>query len=1075
MKRKASVLFLLVLFSISMLASVNGVRAANEQILNDFQTLKSQGQQWNVVTDLNSNHQLLELASSSDYVTYTDYFENTNFDNYLSYNNGTSGTITFNSTNIFPYQPSLGQHVVNFTDTSSTGYIELQYLLTITENATWKMNFQFWCPLGFKGGFAVYIYDHGGSAYRAYLIANYESGTVNCRAIDTNASGSVIRNEIIFPWTAMQFDAWQNFTLIQQNGNIYFWNTTNLCDTYLNAGIEADQIDFQTGWGLPSSGAASCYLDNLQVSTRFLGWLTGDSQMYRGVISHNGKIYAAGLTGTYDEIYVCEYDPATHDFFASKVHWINPGVTSSDRYHFMPTIFFDHEGYLVVMSGYSGWGFEIFKSELPNNTKSFRSPYTTLKHLGFGSYAQGWQYVNGTYAVIFRSGGNNPDVAHPYYTLAKSNDLSTWTYRTIGLANSRYLVSFYNETTGIIWLSNADWSGTTGYVEFAYTYDYITYYKADGTVTSSWEHVRTTDANVVPGNGIRVEMTIDSSNRPVLAYVDAISSELGVSWWNGHMWVQSAGIDKNIHLWSVGGDISSCVYVDDQNRINLWYYKPAEFNNLAPDNVKSVYYYISDPTRTTWTILGNVTDQVVPRHTAGGIAYNGNYYLFYPNNQANPQPLMLQVLELGHAKTSEFTNGVSYEIGASSRTALLEQPTKFCPNVMVMTNDYMQIQEATNQILWFYAQVKYEGTPSIGAYLVKPNVILDPNIVPWQNSNISAELFRIDLKNNRVYQEIQKSGVWRVVFNESYCAGPPAGGHSEYETTVKVAFNYQTPSDYIMMLYAGIYQCRILQDGGSGLTSENATLPDLTESKLMFYAGYSGNTTQGDKVFWVSEPSGTQSPQDLGSQQGRLFITAPSTNSLFGWIAEGLSSLFVNTFGPALWNLWNWFVTLIDIVFSAFGWHNGFSQILSIISGFTGWFTTALTFIFQFFTITFNILSSTLIAAVSFTIQFFNALVFFYNNLSWIWLSMYPYFGWVLPLIGELWPLLMLFGIVWLFWPLLSSLSESGHLDVGIRDTIGRIEMTFGLLWKAMMFMWKLVDFVIDTVYRLVESVPIVE
>ena len=74
-------------------------------------------------------------------------------------------------------------------------------------------------------------------------------------------------------------------------------------------------------------------------------------------------------------------------------------------------------------------------------------------------------------------------------------------------------------------------------------------------------------------------------------------------------------------------------------------------------------------------------------------------------------------------------------------------------------------------------------------------------------------------------------------------------------------------------------------------------------------------------------------------------------------------------------------------------------------------------------------------------------------------------------MITEIWPLLLLFFALWLISPML----EKRSIQLGLEATKSRIELTVGLIWKFGMFAWKIIDFMISTISRLIEAIPVVE
>jgi hypothetical protein len=158
-------------------------------------------------------------------------------------------------------------------------------------------------------------------------------------------------------------------------------------------------------------------------------------------------------------------------------------------------------------------------------------------------------------------------------------------------------------------------------------------------------------------------------------------------------------------------------------------------------------------------------------------------------------------------------------------------------------------------------------------------------------------------------------------------------------------------------------------------------------------------------------------------------------------------------------------------VFSTLGWHNGFTQILVAIANFITWVGTSLTILLEILTAIFTIIVSGFVTIANIFVDFFSALIGFGNSLVWIWDAVLPYWGWIPGTLYTLAPLLFLFYVLWCISPLF----ERKSLSDGIEGTKRNFENTIGLVIKVGMFLWQIVDFVIDTVYRLAEMIPVVE
>lgn len=182
---------------------------------------------------------------------------------------------------------------------------------------------------------------------------------------------------------------------------------------------------------------------------------------------------------------------------------------------------------------------------------------------------------------------------------------------------------------------------------------------------------------------------------------------------------------------------------------------------------------------------------------------------------------------------------------------------------------------------------------------------------------------------------------------------------------------------------------------------------------------------------------------------------------------NNIGNLIVNALGPALLNFWYSFVNFMDSIFTWLGWPNGFSQIVALIASLVGWVSTALSSFVTFLGQAATFIALGFTTVLEYLGGFINSLASVVSWLGWMWDSLYPYWGWVPEVFTKLLPLLFVFFLLWLLSPLL----DKGNLH-GTRQ---RIEDTIGLVIKVVMFLLHLVDLLIDTVYRLVEMVPVVE
>jgi len=171
--------------------------------------------------------------------------------------------------------------------------------------------------------------------------------------------------------------------------------------------------------------------------------------------------------------------------------------------------------------------------------------------------------------------------------------------------------------------------------------------------------------------------------------------------------------------------------------------------------------------------------------------------------------------------------------------------------------------------------------------------------------------------------------------------------------------------------------------------------------------------------------------------------------------------------GPSVLAFWDIFVDFMDTVFTTFGWPNGFSQILAFIATLIEWVVLAVGYITSMLLVGYIFVTEVFVHVFSYFQQFIETLANIWGSLNSMWNILYPYWGWVPEVAVKIMPLLILFYFLWAFSPLLDNFN--------IHGTKERFEDTLGLVYRLVMFLWKVVDFLIDTIYRLVELVPVVE
>lgn len=213
------------------------------------------------------------------------------------------------------------------------------------------------------------------------------------------------------------------------------------------------------------------------------------------------------------------------------------------------------------------------------------------------------------------------------------------------------------------------------------------------------------------------------------------------------------------------------------------------------------------------------------------------------------------------------------------------------------------------------------------------------------------------------------------------------------------------------------------------------------------------------------DPSGVDTPEPLEPMLPDL-----PQYGLFSWLAAQLSWLgksIVNALGPSIMEFWHIFVGFLDTLFTWGGWQNGFSQILATIANFIGWIPEALTLIFQFLVSTFVVITGMIVAIMNYFVSFITFLGGVWADLLWMWAQLYPYWGWFPEVLIQITPLIMFFFLLWILSPLLDKGNYHGTME--------RINDTFGVLAKIFNFLWRILDFSIDTISRLIETVPVAE
>jgi len=160
-------------------------------------------------------------------------------------------------------------------------------------------------------------------------------------------------------------------------------------------------------------------------------------------------------------------------------------------------------------------------------------------------------------------------------------------------------------------------------------------------------------------------------------------------------------------------------------------------------------------------------------------------------------------------------------------------------------------------------------------------------------------------------------------------------------------------------------------------------------------------------------------------------------------------------------------IASLDTMFGWFGWENGFTQILQVInsifalvpgaiSSFVSIMTVAATVFIGSFLQILDVFASAIMTAATIV-----------DWIGWMWIQLYPYWGWVPEVFTKLLPLLFVFYVLWVLSPAI----DKGNIH-GSRQ---RIDDTVGLMWRVVNGLLHIVDLLINTIYRVTEMIPVVE
>lgn len=205
-----------------------------------------------------------------------------------------------------------------------------------------------------------------------------------------------------------------------------------------------------------------------------------------------------------------------------------------------------------------------------------------------------------------------------------------------------------------------------------------------------------------------------------------------------------------------------------------------------------------------------------------------------------------------------------------------------------------------------------------------------------------------------------------------------------------------------------------------------------------------------------------------------IFVAVKTPEMAQGGFLGALSAGFSNiinriteALGPAILGFWNNFVGFVDSIFSTLGWENGFSQILAVLNGVYGMVAYAVSVFIDIMTYAINIFITSFLSIFAVFMDAIGTVSTIVTWIGWMWAELYTYWGWFPEVFMQLLPLFFVFYILWALAPTI----DGGN----IHGTVQRIEDTVGLMWRIVNGLIQILDFAIDTAYRLIEIIPVVE
>jgi hypothetical protein len=164
----------------------------------------------------------------------------------------------------------------------------------------------------------------------------------------------------------------------------------------------------------------------------------------------------------------------------------------------------------------------------------------------------------------------------------------------------------------------------------------------------------------------------------------------------------------------------------------------------------------------------------------------------------------------------------------------------------------------------------------------------------------------------------------------------------------------------------GLYERRKQDNFAATILDNNGKPVHAAQIELMKFGVEisQGIITTSNPIFKVSEYDVFDLTFGSSPLQGILTPSFDETRmpqmaqgGFLGWLGSTFGNTF-NLLGPILSGIWKTvIVPTLDQIFSFFGWHNGFSQILTLITDFGSWLVSALSTFITWITLLFNLLS----------------------------------------------------------------------------------------------------------------------